>query len=131
MECKNHPGVEAVNRCTGCAEGFCQNCLVEIKGQSYCAECKQMAVTGAFPIEEEGTIPCKEASEALKFAIIGIFCFGIFLGPLAISKASKAKKMIEKNPQLTGSGKATAAMIIGIVVVVLWVLGFFARVSQY
>lgn len=129
MDCKNHAGVEAANRCAGCAELFCENCLVEIKGQKYCAECKQMTVKGQ-PVAEEGTIPCKEAGEALKYAIIGIFCFGIILGPIAISKASKAKDMIAKNPQLTGSGKATAAMVIGIVVVVLWVIGFIARISQ-
>lgn len=129
MECKNHAGVEAVSRCTGCAEAFCDNCLVEVKGQKYCAECKQMAISGTLPQMEEGTIPCKEAGEALKYAIIGIFCFGIILGPVAISKALKAKKMIEKNPDLTGSGKATAALIIGIIVVILWVIGMISRIK--
>jgi len=79
------------------------------------------------PVMEEATIPCKEANDALTTAIIGIFCLGIILGPMAISKALKAKKMIETNPQLTGSGKATAALIIGIIVTVLTVLGLIAR----
>ncbi|MFC1840329.1 DUF4190 domain-containing protein [Thermodesulfobacteriota bacterium] len=130
MECINHAGVEATNRCAGCAEAFCDNCLVEMKGQKYCAKCKQMAITESPPQVEEGTIPCKEASEALKYAILGIFCFGIILGPVAISKANKAKKMIEKNPQLTGSGKATAAMIIGIIVSILWVLGVISKIAN-
>ena len=90
-----------------------------------------MALKGGAPvIVEEATIPCKEASEALKYAIIGIFCFGIILEPIAISKAMKAKKMIEMNPRLTGSGKATAAMIIGCVALVLWVIGMFSRISN-
>ena len=75
-------------------------------------------------------MPCKEASEALTYAIVGIFCFGIILEPIALVKASKAKKMIEMNPRLTGSGKVTAAYIIAIVGLVLWVLGVIARVSQ-
>jgi len=88
-----------------------------------------MALQGQ-PMVEAATIPCKEADDALKYAIIGIFCFGIILEPIAIAKAMKAKKMMEMNPQLTGSGKANAALIIGIVSLVLWVLGMIARVSN-
>ena len=129
MNCKNHPTIGAVDRCAGCAEPFCPNCLVDIHGQKYCGSCKIMAIKGQ-PIMEEATYPCPEAAEALKYAIIGIFCFGIILEPMAISKALKAKKMIEMNPQLTGSGKANAALIIAIVGLILWVLGIIARVSN-
>ncbi len=126
MECKNHPGAEAVARCAGCAEPFCAACLVPIRGQQYCGSCKVMAVQGQ-PLAEEATLPCKEANEAMWYAIIGLFCFGIILGPLAISKALKARKMISLNPRLTGSGKATAGLVIGIVALVLWVLGLIGR----
>ena len=128
MQCKNHPDVTAVDRCSGCAEPFCTDCLVEIQGQKYCGSCKTMALRGTLPsAAEEATIPCKEATEALTYAIIGLFCCGIILEPIAISKAVKAKKMMEMNPRLTGSGKATAAMIIAIVGLVLWVLSLIAR----
>ncbi len=130
MQCKNHQDTAAVDRCAGCAESFCGNCLVEIHGQKYCGSCKVLAVKGQ-PVIEEATIPCKEASEALKYAIIGIFCFGIVLEPVAISKALKAKKMIALNPRLTGSGKCTAALIIGIAALIMWVLGVVSRVSQF
>ncbi len=59
MECKNHPGVQAVGRCAGCSEAFCSNCLVEIQGQKYCGSCKVMAVK-APPVVEQGTIPCEK-----------------------------------------------------------------------
>jgi hypothetical protein len=129
MECKNHPEVQAEERCTGCQEPFCANCLVEMHGQKYCSSCKVMAVEGA-PVVEEATVPCKEADEALKYAIIGIFCFGIVLGPMAISKASKAKKIIAEDPSLTGSGKATAATIIGVLTIILWVAGMISQFSS-
>jgi hypothetical protein len=129
MECKNHPEVTAVDRCAGCAESFCNDCLVEIHGQKYCGACKTMALRGATPMVEEATMPCKEAGEALTYAIISLFCFGFILGPIAISKALKAKKMMAMNPRLTGSGKATAAIIIGIVGLVVWVLSLIARVT--
>lgn len=130
MQCKNHPSVAAVDRCAGCAEPFCGDCLVEIQGKKYCASCKTMALKGPPIIAEGATIPCKEASDALTYSIVGLFCFGIVLGPVAISKALKAKKMIAENPRLTGSGKATAALIIGIVSLALWLLSIIARVSK-
>lgn len=130
MNCKNHPGVVATDRCTGCAEPFCSNCLVEIQGQKYCAACKVMKLTGKPIAPEEGTIPCKEAGEALTMAIVGIFLFGIILEPLALAKASKARKMLDEDPTLTGSGKVTAARIIAGIALALWVLGIFARLSK-
>lgn len=129
MQCKNHPNVAAVDRCAGCAEPFCGDCLVEIQGQKYCAACKQMAMKGPPVLAEEATIPCKEANDALTYAIVGIFCFGIVLEPIALVKASKAKKMIEMNPELTGSGKVTAARIVASVALILWVLGMVARIA--
>lgn len=68
-------------------------------------------------------IPCKEARDALIIAIISIFCFGIILGPVAIVKATKAKQLMRENPALTGEGKATAAIVIGIISTILSALG--------
>jgi len=131
MECKNHPGVAVIDRCAGCAEAFCQNCLVEIGGQKYCASCKVMALEGrGGPVAAAATKPCEEADAALKYAIIGIFCFGIILEPMAISKALKAKSLINADRTLTGSGKATAALIIGIIGLLLWIAGLIVRFSQ-
>lgn len=88
-----------------------------------------MALRGAPPIVEEATIPCKEANEALTYSIVGLFCFGIILEPIAINKALKAKKMMQMNPRLTGSGKVTAALIIASIGLGLWVLGIIVRVA--
>lgn len=127
MQCKNHPDSIAVDRCTGCAEPFCGNCLVEIHGQKYCGSCKIIAVKGVPVEEEEPTIPCKEATEALQFAIASIFCFGIVLAPVALVKASKARKLLSDDPRLRGSGKVTAATIIACVALGLWVIGILSR----
>jgi hypothetical protein len=88
-----------------------------------------MALRGAPPMVEEATIPCKEADEALKYAIVGLFCCGIILEPVAISKAMKARQMMALNPRLTGSGKATAALIIAIIGFLLWILAFISRMA--
>ena len=89
-----------------------------------------MAVGDRVPVVEQATKPCAEANEALKFAIIGIFCFGIILEPMALSKAIRARKLIQANPALTGYGKTTAAIIIAIFGLLLWILGIISRFSR-
>jgi hypothetical protein len=130
MQCKNHPDVSAVDRCVGCAEAFCGDCLVEVLGQKYCGSCKVLAIQGRQVVLEEATVPCKEAGEALTYAIVSLFCFGIVLGPVAIHKAYKAKQAIAEDPRLSGYGKANAAMVIGIVALLLWILGMVGRASR-
>ena len=131
MQCKNHNDVTAVDRCSGCAEPFCPDCLVEVLGQKYCASCKVMAIKGQPVVDEEPTIPCPQANEALTYAIISIFCFGIFLAPAAIFKAADAKKLIAADPRLLGAGKATAAMVIAWCVLGLWIIGILAKAASF
>lgn len=132
MQCKNHPTVPALDKCAGCGEAFCPNCLVYVRGQKYCGTCKQRVLGVQSPphMVEAAMIPCKEANTALIYAIVGFFCLGIILEPMAISKALEAKRMIEANPNLSGYGKAQAALIIGIVGISLWVVGVVIRISQ-
>ena len=129
MDCKNHAGVPAIARCSGCAEPFCDNCLVDIKGQKFCGSCKVMALQGKPAGYQVAGKTCTEARDALIVAILGLFCFGIFLEPWALSKANTAKKLIAADPTLSGSGMATAATIIAIIGLVLWIIGIIVRVS--
>ena len=79
---------------------------------------------------EEGQ---KLASSALTSAIIGVFCFGVILGPVAISKAKNAKKIL--SPSDPGYGNAQAAEIIGWIVLALYLVGIclsaIGYLSQY
>jgi len=127
MDCQNHAGVQAVEACSGCAESFCDDCLVTIKNMRYCGECKGMAIppSAGLPVQQ----PCGEANDALKLAIVGIFCFGIVLEPLALAKAIKAKQRMRGDPTLTGSGKATAAVVIACFALTLWVMGILAKLK--
>jgi hypothetical protein len=76
-----------------------------------------------------GAVACPLAGEALKYAIVGIFCCGIVLGPLAIKKGLDAKRMIAMNPGMTGDGKATAAIVIGAIEIVLTIISILMRAS--
>ena len=130
MNCKTHVEVPASGRCAGCAEPFCENCLVEIEGQHYCGSCKVMAVKGQPLVVAQSTVVCEDAKKALTFALISIFCFGFILAPVAVVTGAKAKKQIAQDPQLVGSGKATAAILIGVTVILFWIVGIIARVGE-
>lgn len=72
-------------------------------------------------------MPCPLADEALRYAIISIFCFGIFLAPAALIKASNAKKLLAADPSLQGAGKVTAATVIAWCVLGFWIVGMLSR----
>ena len=82
------------------------------------------------PIIEEPSIPCKEANEALTLAIVGLFCCSLIFGPIAISKALQAKKLIQADSRLAGTEKANAAIITGIISFILGHLNVLSRVTH-
>jgi hypothetical protein len=123
MRCQNHPDAGAAGTCSGCAEPFCSRCLVAVRGATYCAACKSMAVTG---VTTQSVAICQEAKTALGLAFLGVFagwCFfglvGIALGGVAMWKASNARRQIAANPALGGSGWAHAATAVGATVFAL------------
>lgn len=113
-----------MDRCAGCMEPFCSNCLVTVSGRSYCGACKVSALREGTMGFDGVVYESQEANEALKYALIGFLCLGPILEPIAIIKALRAKKEIAANPNLTGSGKATAALVIGIILSSLYALYF-------
>lgn len=99
-------------------EMVCPTCGDIVSG-SYCFRCRNLSPAGDYTGPKE-THP--EAKEALKYAIIGIFCVGMILGPMAIVKGNSAKKAIAMDPRYEGEGMATAAQIIGGIVCLLYVV---------
>lgn len=66
----------------------------------------------------------KQAMASMIWGIVGIFCCGIILGPFAIYRGNKAKKMMaEHNKGQEFSGQATAGIVCGIIGLVLNILG--------
>ena len=61
----------------------------------------------------------------LAMAIIGLFCCGIILGPIAIVKSNGMKKQMASTPGVvyTNAGTVQAAFVIGIIATVLSILG--------
>ena len=160
MNCNNHPFIAAAGQCAQCGKSYCADCLVDVNGQKICSDCKSAVISQTQPAQppmqtgqptymppppqggqqypNQGyqnqyqgmPMKCKEASEALTYAIVGLFCCGIILEPIAFIKATKAKEMIAMNPNLEGASTAQAAYVISIVGMVLWVLSIIVRIGQ-
>ena len=127
--CLNHSDREAVSSCSVCAEPFCASCVDAPGPGATCNQClRQTRAASLAPVDTEATALAKEA---LKYAIIGIFCLGIILEPIALIKANKAAKMMREGPvPSNGAGKVTAARIISGIALTLWVLGMIAKVME-
>lgn len=126
MNCQNHGAVAASATCSGCAEAFCTNCLVPVRGVQFCAGCKQLALpASAVAITRQS----EEALRALRISLFSIFCFGFILGPIAIVTAVKAHQAIGNDASVGGKGKAVAAIVIAVVSLVFSVIGLFSRFS--
>ena len=116
---------QRVSRPLAPGEMVCPTCGDVVSG-GFCFRCRNLSAAGDYTGPKE-TLP--EAKEALKFAIIGIFCFGIVLGPMAIVKGTSAKKAIAQDPRYEGEGMATAAQIIGGIVTLLYVVNILVLIG--
>lgn len=124
LSCHVHPEVQAATTCVGCAEGFCESCFITIDGQDYCAVCKTMAVSPGM-IPATGT--CREARDALLFALVGFLCVGIVVEPIAMYKATQARALLKNDPSLRGKGVADAALFLAVCGFLFSVVGLVAR----
>jgi len=71
------------------------------------------------------------ATSSLVWSIVGLLFCGLIFGCFAISKANKAKKLIQSHPDLyTGDGLATAGLVIGIIDIVGWGLIILATLGS-
>lgn len=103
--------------------------MVTMAGQTYCGSCKVLALGGRQPQALSLMKHAPEAAKAMRLGYIGYLCFGIFLGPMAISEALVARRNIRASPHLLGWGKATAALWLGIGALVMWLLNIVSRVT--
>jgi RNA polymerase subunit RPABC4/transcription elongation factor Spt4 len=109
----------------------CKFCGTLIKSDAViCKNCGRDQSSGEmFNSVVPGPLP--DASNALIWAIVGLFCCGIILGPVAISKGNDAKRVCDDFPGMyTNRGKAEAAVVIGWIALGLNILGLIMKIGS-
>jgi len=107
----------------------CPRCRAEVMvGSLICPACKM--ITSPDGIYHGPKTNAPGAVQALVFGIIGLVFCQIVLGPLAIAKASAAKKAMAGDPSLGGDGLATAGMVLGIVDLALFLIIIMMRMNR-
>lgn len=106
----------------------CPTCRAPIMiGALFCPKCKAILSPDGLYHGTKANAP--GAVAALVYGLVGLVFCQIILGPVAIAKASSAKKAMADDPTLGGDGLATAGMVLGIVDIVVFVIVLMARMG--
>jgi hypothetical protein len=69
-----------------------------------------------------GSSEVSSAKTAFICGLLGLFCFGIILGPIAIFLGISAHSELKRRQGASGAGMATAGIIMGIADIIAWVI---------
>jgi hypothetical protein len=107
----------------------CPHCRVPmIAGAPICPACK--VITSPDGIYHGPKVNAPGAVQSLVYGIVGLVFCQIILGPIAISKASAARRAMAADPTLGGEGLATAGTVMGVIDLVVFVIGLSVRMSS-
>ena len=106
---------------------LCPHCGRQIRERApFCRYCKQSPTADG--IYRGPTTTAPGAVGSLVCGIVGFICAPV-LGVIAISLAAGARKRIAADPRYTGGGMALAGMILGIIWLALFALGFLMNLA--
>ena len=122
---------EGERRCPNCAKAIrsealkCRFCG-HLFDQEYAQTVEQIPRELASEIESYAT-------QSLTKSILGLFFCAPILGPMAISNGRDARRLLDDYPsyrtQTSAGGRALAGIIIGVIELVIFVLGFFSMLG--
>jgi RNA polymerase subunit RPABC4/transcription elongation factor Spt4 len=107
----------------------CPHCSSVISaGDALCPICR--GITSPDGIYHGPRVNAPGAVASMVYGLVGLFLFGMILGPVAIAKSNAAKREIAGNPTYGGGGYATAGLVLGILDIAAFVLFLIARVGS-
>ncbi len=120
-------------------ERRCPNCARAIRSEALkCRFCSHVfdqeyaQTMGEIPPELAQEIE-SYANRSLTKSIVGLFICAPILGPMAISNGRDARRLLDDYPsyraQTYAGGKALAGIIIGVIEIFIFVVGFFSTVG--
>jgi uncharacterized RDD family membrane protein YckC len=120
--CLNHPDVlDSLNACALCAEKYCPDCLIELKGRRYCAGCKVEAVKDMQSGVSSTELPLAHLGRRFVALILDGFVYMIVLVPIMF--LAGAFNFTEKAAAPTSPAGAMGALGVQMVLnVFLWIV---------
>jgi len=119
MACVNHPAVNVgLIRCKRCAQSFCRNCVVGLRGQYYCARCKADQVRDIQSGTEAGVLELATIGRRFGAQWVDGLLFMLIFLPAYLFLA-------------LGAGAASASPEVGLSLTVLLTIGGAALIFVY
>lgn len=106
----------------------CPHCRAALPwGTPVCSFCRM--VTSPDGVYHGPMMNAPGAVASLVCGIISLLFCGLIFGIIAISQASKAKRMIAENPTYGGGGMATAGQVLGVIGLIGWAIIVLVRLG--
>src|ERR1043166_3448578 len=107
LSCRNHPDVvEGLRYCSRCGQAFCPDCLVAIRGNTYCATCKAEQVRDLTSGVDRSTLEL--AGIGRRFGALYIAYEALMLGARGQTLGKMAMKIKVVRPDGTAISKGQA-----------------------
>jgi len=111
LACRNHPDViEGLRYCSRCGQTYCPDCLVTIRGNTFCAACKTEALLDLTSGVDQSTLDLAGVGRRFVALLVDVLILGIPAGIVGIIVAVALASSKSPSPE---------------VFMILWPISFF------
>jgi len=120
--CRNHPEIETARSCARCRQPYCDACLAEILGSTYCAACKEAAVADLQRVRRRN--PNAMASLVLGICT-AVVCYAVapITGGIGLALGLPALREARLDPARGRADLEWAGVLLNGASLVLWLIG--------
>ena len=128
--CARHAHNAAVASCEHCGAFMCSLCRIDVEGTALCAACfERLTASGTLASARVGFRNYNGIAWTL--ALVGLFpAFSVLLGPLAMLAAWSGLRQGQRLGEALGTGRAKAALVLGLLETLGGAVFWFAVVAK-